>query len=277
MPRRSSKRRRVGDDPEERGNSEEEVVPPDVVSSFGPPAAAVVPGGDAAGGEVPAGVDLLQPELTEIAKVVFHMQKNDVEEVVAAMKKLDEALGEGNEDSEENAKEAIKMGAHVVALGTMRKWQMHEDIQTNGCGILIELMYNCDDAEGAVVQLGGLEAAINAMRVFPDSEHVNRRASRALRNMYDESVRTSARRRFVDDLNGLPLLLRVMKKFPNQSGIQEDCCVVFYQLAQEKELRKPLVETGVVSAVATTMERHLEEKEVKEWADEFMKAMYSSK
>lgn len=274
----SSKRRRITTNAEQSG---EEVVPPEVVSSIGPPAA-VVPGGDAAAGntgEVTVTVDLVQPQLEEIPKlIVVDMQKDNADDVAGAIKKLYDLLGTDDPDSKKNQKLAIGLGAATVVIGALRRWQMNEGVQKEGCGCLIRLAYNHCDGTSWIVQSGGVEALINAMKQFPDTSSVNSNASGGLRNLFnDTSVRESSGRRFVEDLKGLELLLEAMKTFPNDAQLQEDCCVIFGAFATEKEMRDTMVRAGVLTAVSGAIERHFENENVRAQGEDFMQIMYSKK
>lgn len=52
---------------------------------------------------------------------------------------------------------------------------------------------------------------------------------------------------------------------------------MFSRLAIIEELLKPMIEAKVVYVVDVAIEQHLENEEVKEWADWFMKRICSKK
>jgi hypothetical protein len=254
MSASAPKRRRTSID------SGTDVAPPETVSSNGRSTEEAAAGGDAAAGttaEVPAGVELVQPDLTDIPKLVLvDLQKDDVDVVATALKQLFDLILTSNASWEENQKDAISFGAVAEVLRAMRKWQMHEAVQLNGCRCLGNLAYKSNHGKDLIARSGGMEAVVNAMKVFPNHEHLNLIAAIALNKLFfDDSVRTSFGRRFVEDLNGLGLLLTTLSNFQAHNKINEYCCGVLYQLAVESDLREAIVKAGVVSAVASAMER----------------------
>lgn len=257
----SNKRRRISTSPEQSGTREEaEVVPPEIMSSFGPPA----------GG----GVELVQPVLGEIPQLLFvEMQKENPDDVANAMIQLWNRM----RTSEEKRKAAIKSGAHFLVPMTMRKWQQHEGVQRDGTFCLCTIACASEDVLLLMFESGGMEAFVNSIRSFPSSEDVVGHGLSAIRNWLCQSdvTRKVIGRRFVEDLNGIRLVLDAMSKFEDVSFLLQDCCMIFHELAKQKELRKPMIEAGVLSAVAGTIEKHLEDPLVKKAAGLFMKKMYS--
>ncbi len=88
------------------------------------------------------------------------------------------------------------------------------------------------------------------------------------------SVRKSIVGRLVEELDGLELLLETMAKFHDNAKIQAHCCVIFYEMANDNNLRVPMEKAGVVAAVSGVL--HIDNEDVKKYAKEFMTQMYSN-
>jgi hypothetical protein len=263
-----SKRRRTDEE-------SAEVVPSIPLSNS--QADTVPPGGDAGGVGIPDGVELVEPVLDEISQLVMTIvQQDGVDAVSEAMSELYDLMASdrpGN-DGKKARKDATRMGAPTAILGAMKKWQMEEEIQKIGCRCIVRLTHTSDDTTAMYInRIGGVEAVVNAMKLFPDKDKVNTVATAAIYNIiWSDSVRDTISHRLVEDAGLLVLVIDTMAHFPEDENIQENCCGILALLALDTNLREAIEESGAVEAVARGLRSEWEN--VKEEAKGFMQNMY---
>lgn len=228
----------------------------------------------------PPRTKLTKPQLEEIPKLVlFELRKDDIVVVVQALSKLYNMLKSEKKNSQRHKRKATMAGAAGAIVRAMRKWQWDQVIQVRGCNCLRRL--SCENIDGvcSVAQSGGVEATIDAMAAFPQCPYVQNRAVGVLQNTLSVSLSDpcviAVTNRFVKVLDGIRLVLRAMKNFPDDADIQADCCALFHNLAIEDDMKDLMARAGVVSTVAITLERHYDNPEVKEEVDNFMAQMFA--
>ena len=212
------------------------------------------------------GVQLVEPKLREIPKLVLvDMQKDDPHSVIQAMNLLvDKTL-----DSDQG--KLFQAVAVPKILDAMQKWQHHEGLQREACYCIRRICKHDSDLSELMASLGGLEALVNAMIVFPTSVRIHEYALGAIRYVAAED--SPGLVRFMKGLKGIDLTLRAMESFQDNAGVQRACCRLFCSLACGPVSKKALAEAGVISAVATCMEENWENMSVMKAAGEFMDIM----
>ena len=227
---------------------------------------------------------MVVPELDDTAQLLLvELQKDDPEEVADALNTL--SINLINDQAGQRAhtmKRQMLLGAPSLVVLSMQKWQNTEAVQYRGCWCIQELATNVtesSDTLNAIAASGGIEAVVNAMRLFSTSSTVQEAGCDALLEvscpLSTGSPIEAGINRLVNEMGGVALALNAMKKFPENSDIQSSCCGFFANLATRKEYRKEMMQSGVVSAVAATLERQTDDKNVKEWSGEFMRLMFA--
>lgn len=220
-------------------------------------------------------VTLSEPDLKPIPKLIMKLYSEEVEQVAADLEKLGDLVDTKHKKSKENTDISMKLGAYTVVLLTMRKWQYNAQIQKWGCFYLTRLLSTTND-EASIVAMGGVEAILDAMTIFPDDEDINRFALNALMCAFcSEQVFHDSAGRFVKQLDGVAKIVKCMKRNSTWDELQETACALFTNLARGKEIHKALLEGGAASAVAMAAEKNKGNKPIKEHALEFMKLVFS--
>ncbi|CAB9517211.1 expressed unknown protein [Seminavis robusta] len=119
-----------------------------------------------------------------------------------------------------------------------------------------------------------------AMKSFPDDDEIQRQGCRAIGNAFFHTINNptidKAMDRFVHKLNGIELVVTVMKKFQNNALVQHGGCWVLKQLSRKQVLRDALKKRGALSAVGEAAEKHDGDK-VKLYATVFFNNMFGNK
>ena len=208
------------------------------------------------------------PEFDEIASILMvDLHKNAVSEVSAALDELFDLITE-EDDGHKNRTKACKLGAHSFVVATMQKWTTFEEVQAAGCLCLGMLAYH---KTLPVVKCGGVEAAIYAMKVFPQSRRVQSGACTTLLNTLHgcESKPKAVRRvtyRFVKEIDGVSLVLKALQTFPDEEDVRQCVLRLYRNILVDKLLRDAVVKAGILPTVADTLKKYLEDEDVQNHA-----------
>lgn len=231
-------------------------------------------------------VELVQPQLTVIPKLVLDMQQDNIDVVLAGMDDL--LLLLQNQDGRDNVKCSVGAGILLALVRVMGKWQKDEEIQTEACATLSYLsMY---DTAGAYMfhfyHLGGVEALVNAMKLFPRNRRIILDGIYTLDNSMlqsspmiqgtspaEESLGTIIGRRFVKELGGIEIVLMAMEELSNISLVLKLCCRVLSRFSEEKEFRPHMWDAGAVPVLASVLEDNLENEDIKHAVFKLLKNM----
>jgi hypothetical protein len=230
-------------------------------------------------------------EYEAIPKVLFvDMQQQDEEKVAAAVINLSGLVHPEGANYKGSAAQALSSGAIAIILLLMRKWHYNRSIQFQCCQVLVMLTYSTrrDKAAEAkataaavsIINSGGIETIMAAMKSFPDGHDLQWIGCHAIGNAFayyhaDPTI-DEAMARFVHKLNGIELVVTVMKKFQNIAGVQHMGCYVFNQLSTKQVLRDALKKGGALSAVGEAIEKH-DDNSLQLHADVFFKNMFAKK
>lgn len=228
-----------------------------------------------AAGEQPPGFVVEEPPLEGIAKLLLEdLQHKCVTEVGNALYKLQDLVTTAHANSEQNRREAYDLGAHIMALMAMRKWPLNEKVQLYACSFITLLAKR--EQKGyrmAFVQAGGFHTIVKALQTFPEEKCLQSSGFRAIYNLIHDDF--DYLHKFVNQMDGIQVLLRPMTKYTDHTCLLTACCAVFGLLAKEPEFRGPLKAAGVVSAVAMISEKHVDNRGIQTHAGIFMKRVYS--
>ncbi|CAB9507579.1 ARM [Seminavis robusta] len=230
---------------------------------------------------------IVAPKLDEIPQLLFvELQKGKPEDVVEALNRIHDLYYLGDKDDindpgMKNWENTRRLGPIGIVVMIMRRWSPNHDIQNMSCSALCNLLYDRSTAKMALVQCGGVEAVTSAMKNFPQSEDLQTNACNTLRNTFinlttNPKVVKDCACCFVEELEGVDLLVKTMKEFPDNTSILEDCCMVFNNLAAcFKQHQDIFIDAGVVEAVAAVQKKHSNNKDLKEGTKQFMSVMFS--
>jgi len=178
------------------------------------------------------------PEFDEIASILMvDLHKNAVSEVSAALDELFDLITD-------------------------------EEVQAAGCLCLGMLAYH---KTLPVVKCGGVEAAIYAMKVFPQSRRVQSGACTTLLNTLHgcESKPKAVRRvtyRFVKEIDGVSLVLKALQTFPDEEDVRQCVLRLYRNILVDKLLRDAVVKAGILPTVADTLKKYPEDEDVQNHA-----------
>lgn len=215
-----------------------------------------------------------QPNLDEIPRLILvDLQKDNLEEIEQALKNLRQRINHGSDVSrEEMRKDALLVGAPGVIIRNMQRWRRCPSIQVYGCQCLTNLSYSVLERKIAVVNSGGVEAMVDAMKSLPEYLAVQHSAINALANIL--SRLPDVTKRFVEEWQGLELIVRAQKRFLHDVGMQRSCCRIFFNLAFDSDIKEELYKAGAISSVGIAIEHHSEDVEVRRLGTKFMNKLF---
>ena len=80
--------------------------------------------------------------------------------------------------------------------------------------------------------------------------------------------------RFVNELDGIAIVVKAMTKFPKDTKIQLGGCGLFQNLAQNKSYIYSMMQEGAVAAVGSSLTSHPHDPNIKKAAGAFMKRVF---
>jgi len=117
-----------------------------------------------------------------------------------------------------------------------------------------------------------------AMKSFPDDDDIQSVGCNAIGNAiyYTDPTIDEAMARFVHKLNGIELVVPMMKKFQNNASVQDMGCHVLNCLSRKQVLHDALRKGGAISAVGEATEKH-DDNGLQSHATGFFKNMFGNK
>jgi hypothetical protein len=128
-----------------------------------------------------------------------------------------------------------------------------------GCRFLTNFIHEAGAVRYDLCRLGGLECIVSAMLAFPEQEDVQRAASAAFLNVTSDV--SPLHLNMVVEAGAIPPLVRAVKDHPDAVQLHNFACRVLARLSQIPEHRAMLLESGCLSALALSYERHAEQHE----------------
>lgn len=224
-----------------------------------------------------ADVDFIAPELTPVVHMLLEEVLSDNDKVV---EDAVDRLARRCRKSEEIRDEAYRAGGHAIIIMTMRKWRENEIIQAGGCRCITNMTCQFPDAKKSFSKIGGIESVIVAMQEYPDSLQVQGYGCGALMNIIcghgaeTADVALTMADRFVNGLDGIAVVVRAMRSFPEDTKIQLGGCGLFQNLAQNKAYIYSMMQEGAVAAVGASLSAHPNDQNIKKAAGSFMKKVF---
>jgi len=216
--------------------------------------------------------------LSIIPKLLFEGMVN---EKAATVESAVEYLADMFRLSSDKRIESYQAGGHTVLVVTMTKWVANESIQTSSCRCIQNMTCTNAHAKESFAIVGGLEAVVTAMRSFPTSQRVQRSGCGAVMNLLsgheDEGshILTNMATRFVNDYDGIALVVKAMQEFPEEVKIQLWGNGLFQNLATHPEFRLPLMKSGAITATGGSLELYSDHELIRQYASKFLKVMFS--
>lgn len=252
----STKRRKIDDDPKDCRKVEDSNAEPKMDSSTDTEEWQVV---------------LSDPE--GFPKLLVDLQSEDPNIVVDTLRRLKALFDvEDVAESTKHRKLATGLGTATIIVIIMRKFQMNEPIQELSFDCLSSLTFETKIARVAFAQMGGVEAVVSAIWMFPDSVLVLDCGFCIIMNALsdDDQDGESIAKLFVEQLDGLPLIHKAMKNFPECASLQGSCCGLLNNLAVRKTFHKAIHESGAIVTVGAALHSHMRNEKVREGANAFL-------
>lgn len=224
---------------------------------------------------------VIVPKLEGIAKLLVQMQDPDL--VEDSLSKLLKCFDHGNEsEKRKNRLLASELGATTMLVCIMRKCQLRQDVQLLCCKNLVVLTFEAKAARISFIEMGGVEAILSAMNIFPQSSELCDSGFCVFTNCFsgnddeaDAVSRDKVMKRFVEELGGLELIEKTMKEYPQCVKLQFSCCGLLCNLSTNSKFHKPMVKAGLVGRVGATLQLHFNDDKVKDAAKAFNKQVCS--
>lgn len=75
------------------------------------------------------------------------------------------------------------------------------------------------------------------------------------------------------ELGGLPLIIKALTRFHDNTEAVCHGCITIWNLAKVDALKKPMRQAKVVTALAAAIDGHMRNDDIQKWASEAMKAL----
>ena len=221
---------------------------------------------------------IVQPKLSGIAKLL--VLTSDPNQMEDALSKLHRLLDDGKEaETTKNRKLAIDLGAPTRVVMILTQSLMHKDIQVSCFKILSSLTFESKIARFSVIEMGGVEAILSAINMFPLSVELREFGFMTIMNTLSgddeegKASREKCSRRFVEELGGLDLLEQSMSSFLDHAGVQASCCGLLCNLSTNKKFFKAMVKTDLIASTGKALQYHFNHDGVREAANAFNSQM----
>jgi len=113
---------------------------------------------------------------------------------------------------------------------------------------------NIQELKSVVREIEGIQVILEAMKRHQASRLTQLEAFKALHSL--SCGAQSNAQLLVTKLDGIPLIIEAMKIPSGDVRVVEMACAILLNLVNVKELRKPMLDTNVASALACTIEGH---------------------
>jgi hypothetical protein len=152
---------------------------------------------------------------------------------------------------------------HAV-LACMRTYHNYPALQELGCKALSSLASWSDSWRLRIGDLGGIDAAISAMRMH-STAGVQEQGCNMLQNLVNDSDLTNSIR--IGDGGGLDVVGNAMRAYPMHRQIQDyACCALRRVCHNNNENKKRIVPSGCFDALMSAMQRHRDSVDLQEQA-----------
>jgi len=201
--------------------------------------------------------DTPRPEDIEafIRTTVNHDLRSDDEDVLKyALASLVDLLYE--EDAQNRVKKQtafFEVCGHNAVVTVMIKHSDCSVLQELGIVVLTNATRDNKAIKAAVEKVEGIEAILSAMKKFRSDRNIQCNGVGALLNLSDHFANGKA---FIKDLYGVPFILEIMQDFAEDDAIILWTCKMLKKLCRSEELRKPLVDANVITALAIALDGH---------------------
>ena len=220
--------------------------------------------------------DILSSASDEMRQLILVdlVKENNVQDVFRAMQRIADMVNPNHFKGQKNQQYAGDTNALSNIVIAMKIWYNQEAIQTVGCCCVYYLA--CDKNNRTVLaKAAGLETVVQAMEAFPHSNGIQFAGCGAISKLlvgpdqrvlmatgaakvraYQPLAVKQATRQFVQDLDGVAVMICAMTKFPEYGGLQSLCCETLDLLASEEDFLDVLVTDHVAAAVSAANEQH---------------------
>jgi hypothetical protein len=216
--------------------------------------------------------------------LMVDLQQPDPSSVVVALKQVHKLVSDAgtkkeNRVQENYRKEAMGIGAPAILLLTLRKWIHEEKIQLWALACLNWITHGQLQTSIAAAKMGGVEAVVTAVKLFPDHTSIRVNGFRVLRHMIASGFVHLAY--FVKELQGVHLVQETMRKFSENADLQCSCCSIFLTIIRimkqqhHKDYGGHFVRAGIAVDVATALRNHAEDVRVQKVGGDLMKSLFS--
>ena len=213
------------------------------------------------------GLELTVPEPNEIRSLVERIiLKESLADTVVALKGLAKHVQTAELTSEFAY---YSLGAPLPIINAMRKFQSNEEVQYWACVCLV-WMPGTIDARISTLHCGGLEALVDAGKVHSSSAEVLNASFIAIGNIFAIPDVRCVRyvHRFVDELDGVGIVVRTMKGYPDDTSLQGSACKALHNVSQMYGPRGEVI--GAVGVVGFAIEKYRHDQNVQDFGRKFM-------
>lgn len=190
-----------------------------------------------------------------IRSTVNHDLRSDDEDILKfALASLVDVLYE--EVAEKRVKKQtafVEVCGHAAVVSVMMKHAENSVLQELGIVVLTNATRDNAAVKAAVEKVDGIEAILSAMKKFSGDRNIQCNGVGALLNLSDHFATSKT---FIKGLYGVPFILDIMKEFQDDDNLILWTCKMLKKLCRSEELRKPLVDANVITALAVALDGH---------------------
>lgn len=220
-------------------------------------------------------------ELDVIRRLLLEEMQSDNDDTVdSAFSELSErtslvdAAGECGECTlENNIKHFYRLGGHGIVMYTMTgKWRKNEMLQIRHCRCINEVVVGGHAKwKATFLAMGAMEAIVTAMRTFSDSCNMQCEGCRTLEILLAEAPGTEHAERFVNELDGLSLIMQCAK---DDLSLLDIAFLTLGHLAKCENLKKPIIQAGAVVVAGKALTEYPDDKDVQESATRLLHLLF---
>lgn len=194
-------------------------------------------------------------------------RSNDEGVITEKMRELLEILFNESNPLESHQEAFDRVGGPLAVVVAMEKYPDCKVLQRNGMSVLVSAKHKNDELTSVVGEVGGIQAVVAAMKRFPTWKGIIQLSLGALGNLATHSANAKV---LVLGTDAVTCIISAMNKFQDSADIVSQGCEVLLNLSSVEDLKMPLREANVRTALAAAMDGHKGDDEIQNRAGQAM-------
>lgn len=192
--------------------------------------------------------------VASVAECVKAISRTEDTKVLRAnMRMLLKCMCTGAYFFDEKQQEFLRLGGPLTIVNVMTKHQDDHIVQQRGIKVLAGATFGNDEAKAVIADADGIQAILKAMSRHPETNEIQKFGLGALRNLSRLAKNAET---MVRSLNALPAIINVMNNFWDNIDSVVEAIELLFSISKCENLRKPMVDANVASALVRAIEGH---------------------